>query len=144
MGNTNPSVARSTRDRLGSGAPCAYVNAGRAWLRRGVRGMLGDAYSCRGLPPRSLGEKHFGHTVVSWCTSSERRIPMAKTMSIRIPEETAQTLAAVSRAEARSINQIVVDALDAAIAQRQADSGFKARLREMIAEDAAILEALAK
>jgi predicted transcriptional regulator len=69
---------------------------------------------------------------------------MTKTMSIRIPEKTAQTLAAVSRAESRSINQIVVEALEMAIERRQADAAFQTRLRAMIAEDAEILEALAK
>jgi predicted transcriptional regulator len=69
---------------------------------------------------------------------------MTKTMSIRIPEKTAQTLAAVSRAESRSINQIVVEALEMAIERRQADATFQTRLRAMIAEDAEILEALAK
>ena len=69
---------------------------------------------------------------------------VTKTMSIRMPEQTAQTLAAVSRAEARSINQIVVEAIEVAIQRRQRDAAFQSRLRAMIAEDAAILEALAK
>lgn len=69
---------------------------------------------------------------------------VTKTMSIRILEKTAQILAAVSRAESRSIDLIVAEALEMAIERRQADAAFQARLRAMIAEDAEALEALAK
>ena len=67
-----------------------------------------------------------------------------KTMSIRIPEKAAQQLAAVSRAEGRSINHVVVDAIESAIARRQNDGAFQARLQAMIAEDAEILAALSE
>ena len=69
---------------------------------------------------------------------------MGKTMSIRIPDQTARRLAAVSRAEGRSVNQIVIDAVESAIGRRQGDAAFQERLRAMIAEDAEILEALAR
>lgn len=69
---------------------------------------------------------------------------MGKAMTLRLDDERAAVLEMLSRADEQSVSEAVRDAIDAHIEQRRADKEFQARLKQILAEDKAILERLAR
>ncbi len=69
---------------------------------------------------------------------------MAKNLTIRLDDELAADAAALARAEGKSLNETVKQALTEAVERRRRDPKFKARLRRIIEEDRELLERLAK
>jgi hypothetical protein len=67
-----------------------------------------------------------------------------KAMTLRIPEEKAAELEAVARADEKSVNQTILDAVDRMIAERRKDEAFLARVRANIERDRAVLERLSR
>jgi len=67
-----------------------------------------------------------------------------KTVTLRMPREKAAELEAVARADERSVNQTMLEAIDKLIAERRKDKDFRARVRETIERDREILEGLAR
>lgn len=67
-----------------------------------------------------------------------------KAMTLRLPTDKAAELEAVARAESKSVTDTVRDAIDLLIVERRKDKAFRARVREMIEEDRAILDRLAQ
>ncbi|MQA73673.1 MAG: ribbon-helix-helix protein, CopG family [Solirubrobacterales bacterium] len=65
-------------------------------------------------------------------------------MTVRLDEDLAADTEALARAEGKSLNETVKEALRAAVERRRKDPEFKARLRRIIEEDRELLERLAK
>lgn len=69
---------------------------------------------------------------------------MAKNMTVRLDDELAADTEALARAEGKSLNETVKQALSEAVERRRQDPEFKARLRRIIKEDRELLERLAR
>ncbi len=69
---------------------------------------------------------------------------MNKNLTLRLDEELAADTEALARAEGKSLNETVKQALKEAVERRRQDPEFKARLRRIIEEDRALLERLAQ
>jgi predicted DNA-binding protein len=67
-----------------------------------------------------------------------------KAMTLRLPADKAAELEALARADSKPVSDTVREAIDRLIEERRKDKAFRARLREMIEEDRAILERLAR
>lgn len=69
---------------------------------------------------------------------------MPKNLTVRLDDELAADAQALARAEGKSLNETVKDALRDAVESRRKDPKFKARVRRIIEEDRELLERLAK
>ena len=69
---------------------------------------------------------------------------MTKNLTVRLDEELAADTEAIARAEGKSLNETVKQALVEAVERRRKDPEFKKRLRRIIQEDRELLERLAK
>jgi hypothetical protein len=69
---------------------------------------------------------------------------MSKNLTLRLDEELAADTEALARAEGKSLNETVKQALKEAVERRRSDPEFKARLRRIIEEDRELLERLAR
>jgi predicted transcriptional regulator len=69
---------------------------------------------------------------------------MPKNMTVRLDDELAADTEALARAEGKSLNETVKQALTEAVERRRKDPKFKARLRRIIEEDRELLERLAR
>jgi predicted DNA-binding protein len=65
-------------------------------------------------------------------------------MSLRLPEEMAEEIAAVARTDDVPVTEAVREAISNHIAARRADKAFKERLRRRLEEDREIIERLAE
>jgi predicted transcriptional regulator len=69
---------------------------------------------------------------------------MSKNFTVRLPDELAADAEALARAEGRSLNETVQQALVEAVERRRRDPKFQARLRRIIEQDRELLDRLAK
>jgi predicted transcriptional regulator len=69
---------------------------------------------------------------------------MTKNLTVRLDEQLAADTEAIARAEGKSLNETVKQALVEAVERRRKDPEFKKRLRRIIQEDRELLERLAK
>ena len=69
---------------------------------------------------------------------------MAKNLTVRLDDQLAADTEAVARAEGKSLNETVKEALAEAVERKRRDPAFKKRLRRIIEEDRELLERLAK
>lgn len=69
---------------------------------------------------------------------------MAKNLTVRLEDELAADAQALARAEGKSLNETIKQALREAVERRRSDPEFKVRLRRIIEEDRELLERLAK
>jgi hypothetical protein len=69
---------------------------------------------------------------------------MTKNLTVRLDAELAADTEALARAEGKSLNETVKQALKEAVERRRQDPEFKTRLRRIIDEDRELLERLAK
>ena len=69
---------------------------------------------------------------------------MTKNLTVRLDAELAADTEALARAEGKSLNETVKQALKEAIERRRTDPEFKTRLRRIIDEDRELLERLAQ
>jgi hypothetical protein len=67
-----------------------------------------------------------------------------KAMTLRIPADKAAELEAVARADDKSVNQTILDAVDRMIAERRKDKAFLERVRQNIERDQEVLERLSR
>lgn len=67
-----------------------------------------------------------------------------KAMSLRLDQDLAQELAAVARADGKTISDVVRHAAYKHITSRRADPEFQKRLKEHMEEERKIMERLAK
>jgi Arc/MetJ-type ribon-helix-helix transcriptional regulator len=67
-----------------------------------------------------------------------------KAMTLRLPADKAAELEAVARAEGKPVSDTVREAIDLLIDERRKDKAFRGRLRQMIEDDRAILDRLAR
>ena len=67
-----------------------------------------------------------------------------KAVTLRLPENKAAQLEAIARADEKSVNQTLIEAVDRMIEERRKDKAFKARVRAIIERDRDILEDLAR
>ena len=74
----------------------------------------------------------------------ESRTVKSKAMTLRLPADQAAELEAVARADGKAVSESVREAIDALIDERRKDKEFQARLRQMVEEDRAILDRLAR
>lgn len=65
-------------------------------------------------------------------------------MTLRLPADKAAELEAVARADSKSVSDTVREAIDLLIEDRRKDKAFRDRLRQMIEDDRAILDRLAR
>lgn len=65
-------------------------------------------------------------------------------MSLRLPEQMAEEIAAVARTDDVPVTEAVREAIGNHIAARRADKAFKERLRKRLEEDREIIERLAE
>lgn len=68
---------------------------------------------------------------------------MAKSMTLRLDDETAAMLELVARADDQTVTEAVRAAIDAHIEERRRDTEFKERLRRRHEEERALYERLA-
>ena len=69
---------------------------------------------------------------------------MAKNLTVRLDEQLAADTEALARAEGKSLNETVKQALRESVERRRSDPEFRARLRGIIEADRELLERLAK
>jgi predicted transcriptional regulator len=69
---------------------------------------------------------------------------MAKNLTVRLDDELAADTEALARAEGKSLNETVKQALKESVESRRKDPKFKARVKRIIEEDRELLERLAK
>jgi predicted transcriptional regulator len=69
---------------------------------------------------------------------------MTKQTTVRLPDELAAEAEAVARAHGTSVNQLIVDALTNEIERVRHDTGFIARVAELVERDRQILDRLAQ
>jgi predicted transcriptional regulator len=69
---------------------------------------------------------------------------MTKNLTVRLDEELAADTEALARAEGKSLNETVKQALRDSVAKRRQDPEFRARVRRIIEEDRELLERLAR
>ena len=69
---------------------------------------------------------------------------MSKNLTVRLDDELAADADALARAEGKSLNETVKQALREAVERRRDDPEFKARVRRIIKEDRELLERLAR
>ncbi|HUO70705.1 MAG TPA: ribbon-helix-helix protein, CopG family [Solirubrobacteraceae bacterium] len=69
---------------------------------------------------------------------------MAKNLTVRLDEQLAADTEALARAEGKSLNETVKQALRESVERRRSDPAFRARLRDIIEADRELLERLAK
>jgi hypothetical protein len=67
-----------------------------------------------------------------------------KVTTVRLPEDLAAELNAVSRADKMPASEAVRTAVSKQIAERRADKGFQERLRKLMEEDREFLERLSR
>lgn len=65
-------------------------------------------------------------------------------MSLRLPEDLADEIAAVARTDEMAVTAAIREAIANHIAARRADKAFKERLRKRLEEDREVLERLAE
>jgi len=65
-------------------------------------------------------------------------------MSLRLPEELADEIAAVARTDEVAATQAIREAIANHITARRADKAFKERLKKRLEEDREVLERLAE
>jgi predicted transcriptional regulator len=68
----------------------------------------------------------------------------SKVMSLRLPWDLADAVAAVARTDEMAVSEAIRQAIANHIASRQADLDFQERLRKRLEEDREVLERLAK
>jgi hypothetical protein len=68
---------------------------------------------------------------------------MARNLTVRLDDQLAADTEALARAEGKSLNETVKQALREAAERRRADPEFKARVKRIIEEDRELLERLA-
>lgn len=69
---------------------------------------------------------------------------MTKNLTVRLDEQLAADTEALARAEGKSLNETVRQALRESVERRRSDPQFRARLRDIIEADRELLERLAK
>lgn len=69
---------------------------------------------------------------------------MTKHLTVRLDDDLAADTEALARAEGRSLNETVKEALREAIERRRKDPKFRTRIQRIIEEDRELLERLAK
>ncbi len=69
---------------------------------------------------------------------------MPKNMTVRLDDELAADTEALARAEGKSLNETVKQALSEAVERRRQDPEFRSRVRRIIEEDRELLERLAR
>jgi Arc/MetJ-type ribon-helix-helix transcriptional regulator len=67
-----------------------------------------------------------------------------KVTTLRLPDYMAAELAAVARADAVTVSEVVREAIAKHIAERRVDKDFRQRLKELLEEDQKLLEQLTK
>ncbi len=69
---------------------------------------------------------------------------MTRNLTVRLDQQLAADAEALARADGKSLNETVKQALRELVERRRSDPEFKARLRRIIEEDRELLERLAK
>jgi predicted DNA-binding protein len=69
---------------------------------------------------------------------------MTKQKTLRLPSDVEEALSLVARAQGKSENQIIIDALRIEINRVRKDTKFMAQLKEHVKRDKEILDRLAK
>jgi predicted transcriptional regulator len=84
------------------------------------------------------------HVAIPTLLVARQHDTMTKNMTVRLPDDLAADAEALARVEGKSVNETIKDALTDAVERRRNDPTFRARVRQIIAEDRELLERLAK
>ena len=69
---------------------------------------------------------------------------MTKQTTVRLPDELANRVEAVARAQEASVDQFIINALQIEIDRVRNDVDFQARVKRLVVRDREILDRLAK
>jgi hypothetical protein len=69
---------------------------------------------------------------------------MTKNLSVRLDDELAADAEALARAEGKSLNETIKNALAEAVQRRREDPEFRQRVQRIIEQDRELLERLAR
>ena len=69
---------------------------------------------------------------------------MTKQTTVRLPPDLAEQAEAVARVKGTSVNQLIIDSLQAEIERVRADDDFTSRAKRLIERDKELLERLAR
>lgn len=69
---------------------------------------------------------------------------MTKQTTVRLPDELANQVEAVARAQETSVNQFIINALHIEIDRVRNDVDFQSRVKRLVERDREILDRLAK
>jgi predicted DNA-binding protein len=69
---------------------------------------------------------------------------MPKQTTVRLPDELAEQAEVVARAQGKSVNQLIVDALHNEIDRVRTDADFRSRVKRLVERDREILDRLAQ
>ena len=67
-----------------------------------------------------------------------------KQTTVRLPEDLADQIDAVARAQGTSVNQLIIDALHNEIDRVRQDAEFRSRVKRLVERDRRILDRLAQ
>ena len=70
--------------------------------------------------------------------------PVPKQTTVRLPEDLADQIDAVARAQGTSVNQLIIDALHNEIDRVRQDAEFRSRVKRLVERDRRILDRLAE
>lgn len=69
---------------------------------------------------------------------------MPKQTTVRLPDDLADQVEAVARAQGSSVNQLIVDALHNEIDRVRKDADFRSKVKRLVERDRKILDRLAQ
>ena len=69
---------------------------------------------------------------------------MPKQTTVRLPDDLAEQAEAIARVKGSSVNQLIIDSLQAEVDRVRADDEFTSRARRLIERDKELLERLAQ
>lgn len=69
---------------------------------------------------------------------------MAKQTTVRLPDDLADAAEAVARVHDKSVNALIIEALQAEIDRLRSDDDFNARAKRLIKRDKELLERLSR
>lgn len=69
---------------------------------------------------------------------------MTKQTTVRLPRELADQAEAIARVRGASLNQMIIESLEAEIERVRSDEGFIARAKQLLERDREIIDRLAQ
>jgi len=84
------------------------------------------------------------YTIVQICFNTPPTTMPKKAISVRLPDEMADELAAISRAQDTHISEVIREAIENHIVTRRTDKKFQQLVKKRLEEDRQLLERFAE